>query len=60
MLAVHNAITAYLRKAQQQLGKLDNSARHAVHADALDTLPETASPNEQDNPLRREETRTLV
>ena len=31
MLAAHDAVTTYSRKAQQKLGKLVNQGRHAAH-----------------------------
>ena len=48
------------REAEQQIRMLVNRVLHAVHAAALDQLPETASPPEAGNPPGGQETRALA
>ena len=60
MLAVHDALTTYSRKAQHKLGTLVNQGRHAAHTASLDQLAETACRPAPDGPLGGRETKTLA
>ena len=50
MLAAHDAVTTNSWKAQQKLGKI-NQSRHAAHTGSLDQLPETTRPPGPHNSL---------
>lgn len=59
MLTVHNPRTTNPHKAQETVGELVNHIRCAVHAAALDKLPEAARLSEPYNPLGGQEARPL-